>query len=72
MALLRGSPAHYCMRNRTHGSDFPSFFSAHERSRTLFAEAARVRFWQQERIVLGRGTGTISRETPFYASSLLV
>ena|SRR5437868_10848859 len=31
--------AHYFTRNRTDGSDFPPFFSAHDRSRPSFAVA---------------------------------
>ena len=36
---LRLRVAHYFTRNRTDGSDFPPFFSAHDRSRPSFAVA---------------------------------
>jgi hypothetical protein len=54
------------MRNRTHWSDFPPFFSAHRKSQPSFPEAARVRISQRDRRVLGRCTGTISRETDLF------
>jgi hypothetical protein len=37
--LQQPAAAHYFMRNRTHGSDFPPFFSAHDRSRPSFSVA---------------------------------
>ena len=47
--------AHYVTRNRTQELDSFPFFSLHDRSRTLFVVASRVRISQRERSVLGRG-----------------
>ena len=56
-----------------HGKSYPPvgfslFFSAHRKSQSSFPEAARMLFWQQERIALGRWTGTISREADLFGA----
>jgi PAS domain-containing protein len=54
--------AHYFTRNRTRGSVFPSVFLRAWEVPTIAPRCFRLLFWQQERIALGRWTGTISHE----------
>ena len=55
---------HCFMRNRTHGLDFPPFFSAHRKSQPSLS----VAFASFLAPALGRWTGTISHEAAFFGT----